>query len=107
MDLAMDARSVFMRTLAGRIEAGANARAKEQAAALIQLMEPFTATKSAAVKVILREAAFRVERALAQEYAESEAETLADRLAAIGASQAWQADAGSTAMRTVVDGGAA
>lgn len=107
MELAMDARSVFMRTLAGRIEAGANARAKEQAAALIQLMEPFTASKSAAIKIILREAACRVERALAQEYTESEAETLADRLAEIGASKAWQADAGTTAMRTVVDGGAA
>ncbi|WP_338499929.1 hypothetical protein [Delftia tsuruhatensis] len=107
MELSKDARSVFMRTLAGRIEAAANKRAKEQAAALVQLMEPFTATKSAAVKIILREAACRVERALAQEYTESEAETLADHLAAIGASDARQADAGSPAMRTVVDGGAA
>ncbi|QPS78611.1 hypothetical protein I6G47_16390 [Delftia lacustris] len=107
MDLQMDARSVFMRTLAGRIEAGANTRAQEQAAALTQLMEPFGASKSYAVKAILREAAGKVERVLAQEYAASEAETLADHLAEIGASKAWQADAGSTAMRTVVDGGAA
>lgn len=87
MDLQMDAGKVFMHALAGRIEAEANKRAKEQAAALIQLMEPFTATKSAAVKIILREAACRVERALAQEYTESEAETLVDRLAAIGFSE--------------------
>lgn len=107
MELSMDARAVFMRALAGRIEAAANKRAKEQAAALVQLIEPFAATKSAAVKIILREAVYRAERALAQEYTAAEAEILADRLAAMGASKAWQADVGSTSMRTVVDGGAA
>lgn len=107
MELGMDARSVFMRTLATRVEAGAAARARKDAEALGQLMEIYTASKSSAVKVILREANYKVERALAQEYAAADAEALADQLAAIGASKAWQADAGSTAMRTVVDGGAA
>lgn len=107
MDLAMDTRSVFMRTLAGRIEAGADARAKKHAEVLSQLLEIYTASKSSAVKFILHEAVGKVERVLAQEYAAADAETLADHLAAIGASEAWQTDAGSTAMRTVVDGGAA
>ena len=107
MDLQMDARSVFMRTLAGRVEAGAEARAKKHAEVLSQLLEIYTASKSSAVKFILHEAVGKVERVLAQEYAAADAEALADQLAAIGASKAWQADAGSTAMRTVVDGGAA
>nr|WP_180317984.1 hypothetical protein [Delftia acidovorans] len=107
MDLQMDARSVFMRTIAARVEAGAEARAKKDAEALGQLLEIYTASKSHAVKFILREASRKVELALAQEYAAADAEALADHLAAIGASKAWQADAGSTAMRTVVDGGAA
>ncbi|WP_333907082.1 hypothetical protein [Delftia acidovorans] len=107
MDLQMDARSVFMRTLSARIEAGAGARAKKHAEVLSQLLETYTASKSSAVKVILREAVSKVERALAQEYTAADAEALADHLAEIGASKAWQADAGSTAMRTVVDGRAA
>ena len=107
MDLAMDARSVFMRTLAWRVEAGAEARAKKDAEVLSQLLEIYTASKSSAVKFILHEAVGKVERVLAQEYAAADAEALADHLAAIGASEVWQTDAGSTAMRTVVDGGAA
>ncbi|EPD35454.1 hypothetical protein [Delftia acidovorans] len=107
MELSMDARSVLMRTLAARIEAGAEKKARKHAEVLSQLLETYTASKSFAVKGILREAVGKVERALAQEYTAAEAETLADRLAEMGASDAWQADAGPTTMRAVVDGGSA
>lgn len=83
MDLHTDTKSVFMQSLAERIEGEAYARAKEQSALLNKLLEPFADSMSFAVKGILRDAAYKVERVLAQEYAVAEAKALAGRLIAV------------------------